>query len=90
MSSKYKNIESTIERLEEEASERWGDEWTIEARYFADGDAQASAVHSLGRNDDGHLVKKRLFLLESGDYVVDQVTFERRYVEEKTVEAPDQ
>lgn len=82
------NLESQIDQLKDEATERWGDRWTIEARYFADGDAQCHAVRSFGRNGDGHIVQKRLFLLESGDFVVDKVTLEREYIEEETIEAP--
>lgn len=82
------DLNTQIERLKAEATERWGDHWTIEARYFADGDAQCHAVRSYGRNEDGHLIQKRLFLLESGDFVVDKVTLERDYIDEETIEAP--
>lgn len=81
------NLDPQIEQLKAEATERWGNKWTIEARYFADGDAQCHAVRSLGRND-GYLVKKRLFLLESGEFVVDKVTLERQCIDEETIEAP--
>ncbi len=82
------NLDTQIDQLKDEATERWGDQWTIEARYFADGDAQCHAVRSFGRNEDGYLVQKRLFLLETGEFVVDQVVIERQYVEEEMIETP--
>jgi hypothetical protein len=84
------DLDTEIERLQSEATERWGEKWTIEIRRFADGDAQANAVQSRGLNDDRHLVKDHLFILESGEVVVERVTVERRELETETIEAPDE
>ena len=82
------DLDAQIERLKAEATERWGDKWVIETRRFADGDAQCNAIRSHGRNDDENLVQDQLFILESGEVVVEQVTLERRELNTKTLEAP--
>jgi hypothetical protein len=82
------DLDAQIERLQAEATERWGEQWTIEVRRFADGDGQANAVRSRGFNDDGHLVKDHLFILDSGEVVVERVTMEQREIDSETLEAP--
>lgn len=82
-------LDAQIERLQSEATERWGDKWVIETRRFADGDAQCNATRSHGRNDDGYLVQDQLFILDSGEVVVERVTLERRELNTKTIEAPE-
>ncbi|RKD85241.1 hypothetical protein [Halopiger aswanensis] len=42
----------TLERLEQLARERWGDEWAIRATHFADGTTQAYVFRSHGIVDD--------------------------------------
>jgi hypothetical protein len=36
-------LDAKVERLEAEATERWGDKWVIETLRFADGDSRAHA-----------------------------------------------
>lgn len=82
------DLDAQIERLQAEATERWGDRWTIKINQFSDGDSQCHAMRSRGRNDDGHLVQDRLYLLENGETAVERVTMERREVDNETIEAP--
>jgi hypothetical protein len=81
-------LDAKIERLEAEASERWGDHWTVRVQHFADGDTHAFAFCSRGRDGDGNLVHDRLFLLDSGETVVERVTMERSELDTETLEAP--
>ena len=62
--------EATVERLKEEATERWGERWTIEVSRYADGDFNAHAVQHYGRNDDGHLMQDRIYIAEDGEVIV--------------------
>ena len=82
------DIETSIERLKAEATERWDERWTIRVQHFADGDANAFAFCSRGRNEDGDLVHDRLFILDSGETVVERVTMERNELDSETLEAP--
>ena len=77
-----------IETLKAEASERWDDEWTVRVQHFADGDSNAFAFHSRGRDEDGHLVHDQLFVLDSGEPVVERTTMESRDLDTETIEAP--
>lgn len=81
-------LDAKIERLKTEASERWGDNWTVRVQHFADADAHAFAFTSRGRNEDGDLVHDRLFLLENGEAAVERVTMERNELDSETLEAP--
>jgi hypothetical protein len=81
------NPESTVERLKAEATERWGNYWTIRVQHFADGDTNAFAFRSRRRDDDGNLVHDRLFILDSGQIVVERVTMERNKLDAETLEA---
>lgn len=82
------DLDAQVERLQAEATERWGDQWTIKINQFSDGDSQSHAMKSHGRDDDGNLVQDRLYLLENGDTAVERVTMERRELDNKTIEAP--
>jgi hypothetical protein len=84
------DLDTEIERLQAEATARWGDHWTVRVQHFADGDANAFAFCSRGLDDDGNLVHDQLFILEHGETVVERVTMERRELESKTIEAPDE
>lgn len=81
-------LDAHIDRLKAEATERWGERWTVRVQHFADGDANAFAFCSRGRDDDGNLVHDRLFILENGETVVERVTMESRELETETLEAP--
>lgn len=83
-------LETEVEQLKSEASERWGDHWTVETKLFADGDANAFAFRSRGRDEGGNLVHDRLFILQNGEPVVERVTMEKRELEAETLEAPTQ
>lgn len=80
--------DTKLERLKVEAAERWGDHWTVRVQHFADGDANAFAFRSRGRDEDGNLVHDRLFILDSGEPVVERVTMEKSELETETIEAP--
>ena len=88
MGEQHDRLETKVERLKAEASERWGDRWVVKTSHFADGDTRAHAIRSHGRNDDGNLVKDHLFILDTGEIAVERVTLQRREIENKTVEAP--
>lgn len=66
--------EETLERLEQLARERWGDEWAIRATHFADGTTQAYAFRSRGVVDDDRdektLEQERLY--SDGDETIYQ------------------
>jgi hypothetical protein len=81
-------LDATVERLEAEATERWGDKWVIETLRFADGDSRAHATRSRGRNEDGHIVEDWLFVSETGETAVERVTMERNELNSETIEAP--
>jgi hypothetical protein len=82
-------LETKVERLKEEASERWGKRWTIEIRQYADGDYQALAFSSRGQDEDGYLIRDWLFMDESGDTAVERVTIERREIKSEPIEEPE-
>ena len=81
-------IDEKIARLKAEASDRWGDRWTVRVNYYADGDASAHAFQSRGRTSEGHLQEDCLFVFNDGEVVVERVTRESRKVNSETVEAP--
>jgi hypothetical protein len=81
-------LETEVEQLKAEATERWGERWVIETLRFADGDTKAHATRSRGRNDDGNIVEDRLFVNENGDTAVERVTIERNELDSETIEAP--
>jgi hypothetical protein len=81
-------LDAKVERLEAEATERWGDQWVIETLRFADGDTRAHATRSRGRNEDGNIVEDRLFVSETGETAVERVTMERNELTSETIEAP--
>jgi hypothetical protein len=81
-------LETTVERLKAEATERWGEHWVIKVSRFADGDLNAYAMHSLGRNEDGHLVQDRLYLINDDEVLVSRRTLERREISSELIEAP--
>ena len=83
------DLETKVERLKEEATERWGERWTVEIRQYADGDYQALAFSSRDRDEDGYLVKDRLFMNENGDTAVERATVERREIKSEPIEEPD-
>lgn len=78
------DLETEIERLQAEATARWGDHWTVRVQHFADGDANAFAFGSRGRDEDGHLVHDQLFILEHGETVVERVTMESNELDSET------
>ena len=81
-------LDRQIERLKEEAAERWGEQWVVKTSHFADGDSRAHAVSSRGQNEDGHLVQDHLTILENGETAVERVTMQRNEVDNETIEAP--
>ena len=82
------DLDMQIERLKSEATKRWGERWVVKVSHFADGDTQAHALTSRGRNEDGHLVQDYLIILDSGEVVVERVTSQRRELNAETIEAP--
>lgn len=73
--------DEAIERLQSVASERWGDRWTVEVSYFADGDFQATALQSRGRTEEGFLEHERLFVSDDGTVAAERAVVERREIE---------
>lgn len=82
------DTDEEIETLKAEASARWGDKWTLRVQHFSDGDSNAFAFHSRGRDEDGHLVHDQLFILDSSEVVVERTTMESRDLYTETIEAP--
>lgn len=72
---------SRIERLERAAQEHWGTAWTINIKRWADGSRDAYAFQSRGRNEEGNLVRERLFLRDDGSIRADLVQLENREIE---------
>lgn len=56
-----------LEALESAARERWGMEWAIEQRHWADGTTSAHAYHIEPTEDPDVAVRDRLFLGADGD-----------------------
>lgn len=83
------DFDTKIERLKAEATERWDDHWYLDITMWADDDYQAIAVRSRGENDDGAVIKQRLFMTDDGETAVDKVAINEEYVEMETVESPD-
>ena len=54
-----------------------------------DGDAQAYAVCSHGRIDEGLLEQDRLFILDGGEVAVERVRVERREVDSEVIKSPE-
>jgi len=82
-----------LERLREAARDRWDDEWTIDARHYADGTIQAWADHHRGRVDAADhdfdedadvVVRERLWVGPDGKRVVQREHVRRE--DRKTVE----
>lgn len=69
-----------IDRLKQEARKRWGERWTVEARFFADGDVNAHAFQSRGQTPEGHLEQDILFITDDGDVVGERVVLEQREI----------
>lgn len=46
------DADEDLVRLKELARERWGNQWTITQKHFADGTTKATAFRSLGQVDD--------------------------------------
>ncbi|WP_265112269.1 hypothetical protein [Halosolutus halophilus] len=77
-------------KLEEEATERWGDEWSIFIRRWANGGAQIIAEHVEGLTAEGYQKKHRLMKGPEGDLGHDVVLVEQReIVSQEVLEYPD-
>ncbi|WP_254768253.1 hypothetical protein [Salinilacihabitans rarus] len=67
-----------LERLEELARERWGENWAIEQTHWADGTTSEHVYHMRGPVDvegiDGRVLEKDLLVLDDeGRHVVERV-----------------
>ena len=60
----------------------------IEVSRFADGDFNAYAMHSRGRNEGSHLVQDHLHLTDDDEVLVSRQTLERREISSELIEAP--
>lgn len=78
-------LETTVGRLKTEATERWGEHWTIEVSRFADGNFNAYAMRSRGRNEDGHLVQDRLYLTDDDEVLISRRTLESREISNEAI-----
>ena len=84
------DTDATVDRLKNEATKRWGEHWLIDVTLWADGDFQAFALRSHGVNENGHLMRERLFILDSGEVAVDRITIEQEeLIDEEIIEQPD-
>lgn len=81
-------LETTVERLKAEATDRWGERWTISVNRYADGDFNAYALRSRGRNENGHLVEDRIYITENDEILVSQRTFDRQEIDSELLEPP--
>lgn len=67
--------EAVRARLRDEARERWGEQWFLESREWADGDARHRVIHRRGRPADAdRLEQDELYLDDTGEVVVERVT----------------
>jgi hypothetical protein len=57
-------------RLKQEARERWGSAWYLEAKEWTDGDMQLRVIHSRGRVADGEQIEQDELILDSENEVV--------------------
>lgn len=83
------DFDRRLERLKDEARDRWGERWVVKVSHFADGDRRAHAIRSRGQNNSGHLVKDQLFMLENGEMSVQRVTVEHNEIDSKVIELPE-
>ena len=68
----------TLSRLKQLARERWGEEWAIEQRHWADGTTSEHAYHTIGPVDVDDVDQKvreceYLWLNEEGQHVVERI-----------------
>lgn len=82
------DFDAKVDRLKAEATERWDDHWYLDITMWSDDDYQAYAVRSRGENDDGAVIKHRLFVSDDGDTAVDKVAVNEECVEMETIESP--
>lgn len=82
------DVSDEIDRLKQEARKRWDDRWTVRVNHFSDGDIRAHAYRSRGRDDEGHLITDRLFLLDNDDIVVERTTAQQQEIDNKILETP--
>lgn len=69
-------VDSDLKRLAEAATDRWGDEWTIEAMFHGDGGSRMFAVSGIaaGAGYDGDVsVRERLWVNDAGERAVHRV-----------------
>lgn len=78
------DVDEKIARLEAAARERWGDKWTIDVQYFADGTTSASAFSIVVPGSDVK-TKERLSFLWNGELHWERV----RVCEDRHVEVLD-
>ena len=83
------DADEKIARLKEAARERWGERWTVEVRYFADGDFSANAVRSRGQTEEGHLKQDVMFITDDGEIVGERIVLERREVSSEKLDLSD-
>jgi hypothetical protein len=83
-------LDQEIKQLQTEASERWGERWTIEVSHYADGDYNAYAVQYYGRDRDDHLIQDRIYIADDGMVFVHRLTREQRDIDSERLEGPTQ
>lgn len=66
-----------VEQLEKAATERWGEEWAISIRRWADGEATIYAEHCLGPVSDDRRKSERLMPTSEGDFACEVVVEQR-------------
>ncbi|RQG93715.1 hypothetical protein [Natrarchaeobius oligotrophus] len=64
---------SDLERLKQLARERWGDEWAIEQRHWADGTTTEHAYHVEPSDEPDVRIRERLFIGADGEPYHDKV-----------------
>ncbi|WP_156184120.1 hypothetical protein [Halostagnicola sp. A56] len=65
-----------LEQLKELASERWGDQWTITQKHFADGTTKQTAWRTFGpveTDDDGQVFDVERIQLDGDEALHDRV-----------------
>ena len=77
----YRVYAEAVDQLIEAAAEYWGDDgWAIRLTLWTDGDRDAHAYKSHGRNEEGQRVEERLYVTADG------VCGERRVYDEQVVD----
>lgn len=73
-------FDDELEALQAAARQRWGEEWAIEQRHWADGTSDAHAYHIEPTDDADVYFRDRLFVGDDGEVYHDRIRLRREEV----------